>query len=53
MAGGKSEYILDNDIPLIKKHFPEAFIQTIPKVGHWLHAESPDVFYELVMNFLK
>jgi len=53
LAGGKSEYILDNDIPLIKKHFPEASIQTIPNVGHWLHAESPDVFYELVMNFLK
>ena len=53
LAGEKSEYITNGEIPLIKKHFPESSIQTIPNVGHWLHAESPDVFYELVMNFLK
>jgi len=53
LAGGESEYITKSEIPLLKKHFPEASIQTIPNVGHWLHAESPDIFYELVMNFLK
>ena len=53
LAGEKSEYITNGEIPLIKKHFPESSIQTIPNVGHWLHAEAPDVFYELVMNFLK
>ena len=53
LSGGKSEYITKSEIPLLKKHFPEASIQTIPNVGHWLHAESPDIFYELVMNFLK
>jgi len=53
LAGGDSHYIKKKDIPLIKKHFPDVSIQTIPNVGHWLHAESPDIFYELVMNFLK
>lgn len=53
LAGGASQYITKKDIPLIKKHFSEVSIQTIPNVGHWLHAESPEIFYELVMNFLK
>jgi len=53
LAGGNSHYIKKKDIPLIKKHFPDVSIQTIPNVGHWLHAESPEIFYELVMNFLK
>ena len=53
LAGGDSHYIKKKDIPLIKKHFPDVSIQTIPNVGHWLHAESPEIFYELVMNFLK
>ena len=53
LAGGNSHYIKKKDIPLIKKHFPDVSIQTIPNVGHLLHAESPEIFYELVMNFLK
>jgi len=53
LAGGDSHYIKKKDIPLIKKHFSDVSIQTIPNVGHWLHAESPKIFYELVMNFLK
>ena len=53
LAGGNSQYITNKDISLIKKHFPEVSIQTVPNAGHWLHAESPDIFYELVMSFLK
>lgn len=52
LRGEKSDYILDEDADLIKKHFPKAVIVTIPKAGHWLHAENPKAFLEEVLNFL-
>lgn len=53
IRGGASRYILDSDFENIKKHFPNSEIETIPNVGHWLHAENPKMFYELSMAFLK
>ncbi len=52
LRGGNSNYILDEDIAVIENLFNEAVVKTIPKAGHWLHAEQPEVFYELVDNFL-
>ena len=53
IRGGNSSYILDTDIEGIKHHFPKAIINTISNVGHWLHAEKPQDFFELTKNFLK
>jgi pimeloyl-ACP methyl ester carboxylesterase len=53
IRGGNSNYILDSDIEGIKHHFPKAIINTISNVGHWLHAEKPQDFFELTKNFLK
>ncbi|WP_348797701.1 alpha/beta fold hydrolase [Flavobacterium adhaerens] len=53
IRGGNSNYILDGDFETIKSHFSDSAIATIPNVGHWLHAENPVIFYELVINFLK
>jgi esterase len=53
IRGGNSNYIQDNDIEDIKKYFPNSSIETIPNVGHWLHAENPEMFYELASVFLK
>jgi pimeloyl-ACP methyl ester carboxylesterase len=53
IRGGNSNYILDSDFDQIKRHFPLAFINTIPNVGHWLHAEKPQEFFGLTLNFLK
>jgi esterase len=52
LVGGNSGYIKENETSMIKAHFPKASIKTIANVGHWLHAEKPKVFYELVMSFL-
>lgn len=52
LRGGNSNYITPEDHSLIKKHFPEAVIETIPNVGHWLHAENKDAFFTAVMRFL-
>lgn len=52
LAGGNSEYITKNDEPIIDAHFPNSQIKTIQNAGHWLHAEQPKQFYDLMMNFL-
>ncbi|TDE47086.1 alpha/beta fold hydrolase [Flavobacterium rhamnosiphilum] len=53
IRGGNSRYILDSDFENIKQHFPDSSIETIPNVGHWLHAENPTEFYQKVSSFLK
>jgi pimeloyl-ACP methyl ester carboxylesterase len=53
IRGGNSRYIVDTDVPEIKKHFPNFELATIPNVGHWLHAENPRLFFEETIKFLK
>jgi pimeloyl-ACP methyl ester carboxylesterase len=53
IRGEKSDYIKYNDFDLIYRHFPQADIVTIEGVGHWMHAEKPDEFYNIVNNFLQ
>ena len=53
IRGGTSNYILDSDLPSIKKFFPASELVTIPKVGHWLHAENPKLFFQFTSEFLK
>lgn len=52
IRGATSNYIEDIDELMIRKQFPKAEIRTVPEAGHWLHAENPKVFYEVVMEFL-
>jgi pimeloyl-ACP methyl ester carboxylesterase len=53
IRGGNSNYILDEDFENIKQHFPSSIVETIPKVGHWLHAENPKLFFEITNAFLE
>jgi len=53
IRGGNSNYISDSDFENIKRHFPESGIETIPNVGHWLHAENPVAFYQIVSSFIS
>jgi pimeloyl-ACP methyl ester carboxylesterase len=53
IRGGNSNYILDQDLELIHGYFPNATVETIPNVGHWLHAENPQLFFEITNSFLK
>jgi len=52
IRGGKSDYILDSDIPLIKSMFPEALVKTIPGASHWVHADAPEELCYLLSGFL-
>lgn len=53
IRGLRSDYVRDEDIPLIKQHFPRARIADIPEAGHWLHAEQPALFLQHLKDFLK
>ena len=52
IRGGNSGYVESIDELLIKRHFPNAKIATIQGAGHWLHAENPSEFYQIVKDFL-
>lgn len=53
IKGGNSDYIRPEDEGNIRKYFSHAEFATIPGVGHWIHAEAPDVFEKLVRDFLS
>lgn len=53
LRGEKSKYIVDEDIANIQKHFPAAEFKVVPNGGHWLHAENPDDFLSLSLDFLN
>lgn len=52
IKGGNSGYVDSMDELLIKRHFPNSKLKTIEGVGHWLHAENPSEFYQIVKDFL-
>ncbi|MBX2828084.1 MAG: alpha/beta fold hydrolase [Flavobacteriaceae bacterium] len=53
VKGSESGYIETYDEILIKKHFPMAKLATVDKAGHWLHADNPAKFLEIIANFLQ
>lgn len=52
IRGGKSDYVPDVDIPLIKSMFPEAVVKTISGASHWVHADAPEELCSLLSEFL-
>lgn len=52
VRGSKSSYITDEDQRSILEAFPRAQFTTVEGAGHWVHAEKPDAFVELVLRFL-
>lgn len=52
IKGGASDYIRREDWPAVRRFFPQARIKILPGCGHWLHAQSPQAFNNIVMRFL-
>lgn len=52
IRGSKSNYILESDYPKIKSIFLNTTIESIES-GHWVHAENPKHFLEILNNFLN
>lgn len=53
LKGENSNYITQDEEPIIEAHFPNSKIVEIKNAGHWLHAENPKQFYDEVSSFLK
>jgi pimeloyl-ACP methyl ester carboxylesterase len=52
IRGEKSNYIVEDDYNAIFNQFINSDIETIYNAGHWIHAENPFDFHQLVMDFL-
>lgn len=52
VLGSDSEYVSNEHIPSIEQLFPAARINSIASASHWLHAQQPQRFVEVVDQFL-
>lgn len=48
--GTQSNYIVDDDIPELKKWFPNSHFEPLD-ADHWVHAEKPKETTELIVSF--
>lgn len=53
IKGGGSDYITEEHLPIIRRYFSNPSFKIIDKAGHWLHAEKPQIFNRLVINFFS
>lgn len=53
IKGELSDYILEEDIDEIITWFPQSEIKTISGASHWVHADNPQLFKEIVSTFLE
>ena len=51
VTGAQSDYVQAKDRPLIKALFPSARFAKIKGAGHWLHADQPRAFIEIIQGF--
>ncbi|MGI9129403.1 MAG: alpha/beta fold hydrolase [Roseomonas sp.] len=52
MAGALSPYVRAEDHAAFRALFPRIGFATIPRAGHWLHAENPEYFLAELRGFL-
>ena len=52
VRGARSNYVKDDDMDRIRKLFPLATLETLD-TGHWLPAEKPQEFVQLVEGWLR
>ncbi len=49
----RSNYVLPKHEAAIRRYFPRANIATLRGAGHWLHADRPDDFSRIVLDFVR
>jgi pimeloyl-ACP methyl ester carboxylesterase len=52
LRGERSDYILTEHEPAMRRLFPKLKIETISGAGHWLHAEQPAYVASTIDGFL-
>jgi esterase len=53
IRGGKSDYVPEEDFQAIYQSFPAAIIKTVDNGTHWVQADEPELFYQMILEFLK
>jgi esterase len=53
IRGGNSNYVTDQDFQAIHQNFPYAVIRTVKDATHWVHADEPQIFFNLVNDFIN
>jgi len=53
VKGVDSDYILPEDHASLLASFPNASIEEISNAGHWIHADNPRQFGDVVLGFLN
>lgn len=53
VGGGRSDYLRRGHEPEIRRLFPNARMACIADAGHWLHAEQPQAFLDIIEPFLN
>lgn len=53
VAGADSDYVKDEYAATMRELFPRTLQTTVKNAGHWLHAEQPQVFTEVLTRFLS
>lgn len=52
VKGDKSNYINRHNVPVAQAFFPNMVLETLD-AGHWVHAERPAEFVDLVDRFVR
>lgn len=52
LRGEHSRYVGEKQAKTVTDWFPDADLETLPGTGHWLHADDPETFTDLVEAFL-
>lgn len=52
IKGAESDYIVDADIPDIKKALPNSKFTTIEHAGHWVHVDQPNELFKEIIAFI-
>lgn len=53
IAGGKSDYVQPGDMAVMQQLFPRVVKVTLKRAGHWVHADEPQAFTEILRKFLS
>lgn len=53
IKGADSAYIQEKHRDEVLRLFPKVQLKVIANTGHWLHAEKPDTFNKIVLDFLE
>lgn len=53
LAGEKSNYVKPGDLSRMEELFPDVVPVTVANAGHWVHADNPSDFDQLVQEFVQ